>query len=305
MIKNRKVLIIKLGHSETLDPIISKECSLGDVVRTTVILNYFRDNDNVTWLVDEEAVPLLEGNPGIDRLLLWNLETSLQLQKEHFDILVNLEKGPGICALSDSINAWQKYGFRFSYWLGRAEAYAHTEKVLAIATEVGKRDDNARYWQEHLAKVVDKRWSTKDHYIMKMPQGIKIYDVGLNWRVGNKWPEKAWSLLYWQQIKEQLEGKELICSLQEDMNLLEYMNWVASCKTLITCDSLGMHLAIAYKLNIVALFGPTPNQEVYLYDKGIKLVAPMGDMAKLEVEQIIGAVEDILEREKPNGSKKA
>ena len=33
-----KVLILKTGHSETLDPEISQNASLGDVLRSTVIL---------------------------------------------------------------------------------------------------------------------------------------------------------------------------------------------------------------------------------------------------------------------------
>src|SRR3990167_9678821 len=105
MITKNKVLIIKLGHSETLDPTISKECSLGDVVRTTVLLNYFKDGDKITWLADEKAAPLLEGNPRLHRLLHWSLETCLQLQAEMFDIVINLEKNPGICAFSDMLKA--------------------------------------------------------------------------------------------------------------------------------------------------------------------------------------------------------
>ncbi|HCJ65939.1 MAG TPA: glycosyl transferase, partial [Elusimicrobia bacterium] len=65
-----KVLIIKLGYSETLDKEISVTSSLGDVLRTTIILNYFK-NDVVTWLVDEKAYPLLEGNPYVKRILIF------------------------------------------------------------------------------------------------------------------------------------------------------------------------------------------------------------------------------------------
>ena len=291
MLTKRKVLIIKLGHSETLDPVISKECSLGDVVRTTVILNYFRDNDNVTWLIDEEAKPLLEGNPYIDRILIWDFETCVQLQREHFDIVVNLEKTPGVCALSDNINAWQKYGFRFSYWHGRAEAYTHTEKVLAIATDTLKREDNTKYWQEHLAKVIDKRWSIKDKYIMKQPEAEKRFDIGLNFMVGGKWPEKAWPTENWQDVVNELMKRNISCSLQRKMNLHEYLPWIASCKTIVSCDSLGMHLAIAYGINVIALFGPTPSQEVYLYDKGTKLVAENGRTESITVEKVLEAID--------------
>ena len=38
VMKKQKVLIIKLGYSETLDPEIGRVPSLGDVMRTTVIL---------------------------------------------------------------------------------------------------------------------------------------------------------------------------------------------------------------------------------------------------------------------------
>ena len=53
-----KVLIIKLGYSETMDAGISKVTSLGDVLRSTVILHRFKD-DQVTWLVDEAAAQKL------------------------------------------------------------------------------------------------------------------------------------------------------------------------------------------------------------------------------------------------------
>ena len=49
-----KILIVKMGYSETLDSHMSRISSLGDVLRTTVILHLFK-NDHVTWLVDEKA----------------------------------------------------------------------------------------------------------------------------------------------------------------------------------------------------------------------------------------------------------
>lgn len=64
-----KVLIIKLGYSETLDKEIGITTSLGDVLRSTVILNYLK-GDDVTWLVDEKAYPLLKNNPWIKRILI-------------------------------------------------------------------------------------------------------------------------------------------------------------------------------------------------------------------------------------------
>ena len=290
MISKNKVLIIKLGHSETLDPIISKECSLGDVVRTTVILNYFKEHDNITWLVDEEALPLLEGNNYIDRILLWNLETSLQLQREKFDVVVNLEKGAGICAMADNIDAWHKVGFRLSDWLGRAEAHYHTEQVLAIAQNQDKRDNNKKYWQEHLARVLDKRWSIKDRYLMNQPCGEVKHEFGLNWKVGNKWPDKAWSKDKWLELKHTLEASGKTVSLQPELTLKDYMDWIYSCGCIVSCDSLGMHLSIGYGRNTIGLFGPTQGKEVYFYGKGEALTAEDGKMDSITVETVVEAI---------------
>ena len=52
------------------------------------------------------------------------------------------------------------------------------------------------------------------------------------------------------------------------------MDWIHSCKSIITNDSLGLHLAIAMQKKTVALFGPTSPHEVYLYKNGKKIIAP-------------------------------
>ena len=120
--EKHKVLIIKLGYSETLIPRVRPTCSLGDVFRTTPVLHLFK-NDHVTWLTDEAAIPLLEGNPYIDRILPFDLMSVLQLEGERLDKVINLEKVPGVCALVDRIDAWSHYGFRFDQETGMAEAY--------------------------------------------------------------------------------------------------------------------------------------------------------------------------------------
>ena len=95
-VHNRKrVLIIKPGYSEMLDPDNSGVVSLGDILRTTVILHLFpSDHYHVTWLVDQKGVPLLKGNSHIHRLLTVNAFTPHLLLSEWFDIVVNFEKEP-------------------------------------------------------------------------------------------------------------------------------------------------------------------------------------------------------------------
>src|SRR5512138_2746502 len=142
-----KVLIIKLGYSETIDAGISKVTSLGDVLRTTVILHAFKD-DQVTWLVDEAAYPLLENNPFIHRILPYDLTSVLQLQRERYDTVINLEKVPGVCALADSVAAWRRYGFRFDEAKGEAEAYDRCENIFTLCKDTDLKRSHKGSWQQ-------------------------------------------------------------------------------------------------------------------------------------------------------------
>ena len=41
----------------------------------------------------------------------------------------------------------------------------------------------------------------------------------------------------------------------------EYIRWVSSCQTIVTCDSFGLHLASALRKNVVGIVGPTNCRE--------------------------------------------
>jgi heptosyltransferase-2 len=264
-----KILIIKLGYSETLDPEIGKVVSLGDVIRTTPILWALKEkypDSHITWVISEQAEPLLYRNPFVDRPLVWDHFVPFQLMKEKFDILINLEKIPGVCALADMIDAWGKYGFRFETIGGTYHGY---EKGLSFISYIeGKTSIQARgYWQQVLIQMLGVRWK-KQKYILgyKAKQGT-IADIGFNYEVGSKWPHKAMSMELWKQLEQRLIAQGFTISWQEGKNnLFKYMDWINSCRLIITNDSLGLHLAFALNKKVVGLFGPTDPDEVYFYN---------------------------------------
>jgi heptosyltransferase-2 len=273
--KKQKVLIIKVGYSETLDPEISNVTSYGDVLRSTVLLNLYK-KDHVTWLVDESAYPVLKNNPYIDRILIYDLTSVLQLQSEHFDTVINLEKVPGLCALADQVTAWRRYGFRFDVKNGEAEAYEGTQNALSMCHNEQEKKKGRRYWQEHLFEMVGSKWRGEKYVFGYKPKGSEKYDVGLNYQVGHKWPAKAWSMDKWKKL-EKLLKKDFSISWQEGLNdMEEYFEWINSCKLIVTNDSFGLHLAIALRKKIVALFRSTSAKETYLYGFGSILVRQDG-----------------------------
>ena len=169
---------------------------------------------------------------------------------------------PGICALADSISAWRRFGFRFDEYRGRAQSYDGAEEVLSLCLHLDEKRQSKRYWQEAVADMIDKKWRKEEYILGYKPEGKEITDVGFNWATGDKWKNKAWPKEYWEELGELLREKYSI-SWQEGLdNLYEYVDWINSCRLIITNDSLGMHIAIALKKRLIVLFGPSSSKEI-------------------------------------------
>ncbi|MCL5062027.1 MAG: glycosyltransferase family 9 protein [Nitrospirae bacterium] len=267
-----KILVIKLGYSETLDPEIGRVPSLGDVIRTTPILLALKEkypDSHITWLVSQDAEPLLNRNKFIDRIMVWDEFVPFQLMREKFDILINLEKIPGVAALADIIDAWAKYGFRFDGVNGNYHAYERGLNFIDYIEEKKKTNKAKDLWQKVLIEMLGVDWKGQGYLLGYEPMSEEKYDIGLNFNVGTKWQTKAMSLEKWKYLEQKLLQHGYSITWQEGLkDLYEYMDWINSCKVIVTQDSLGLHLALALKKKVVGLFGPTDPQEVYLHGFG-------------------------------------
>lgn len=264
----RRVLVIKLGYSETLDSLLSLTTSLGDVLRTTVILHFFK-RDCVSWLVDKKALPLLKDNRYINRILVYNSKTISQLKKERFDVVINLEKLPEVCALSDSLATTRQFGFSLDVINGDTQSRSqNTKKLIELTQDLNKKRKNTECWQKILANVLGKEWKGEEYILGYKPNSMVKYDIGFNWTTGNKWTNKAWPRNYWEKLECLVKDKYSI-SWQEGLNsIYEYFDWINSCRLIITADTLGLHLALALKKRAIALFGPTSHRDIYFYNRG-------------------------------------
>ncbi len=262
-----KILIIKLGYSETLDYEISKTISLVDVLRTTPILEALKEkypDSKIIFLTDFKAKELVENNPYIDNLLIWDEFIGFLLLREKFDVVINLEKHPGICALTDMIDAWQKFGFR----LGNNFEISEYEKNVSFINYINNKQLKKDYWQKILIEHLGIKWKEQKYSLGIKPNRFEIFDVGLNYKVGNKWPTKAMSKYKWEILYKKLKENEFKVDWQRGLNnLKDYIEWIDSCKLVITQDSLGLHLSMALNKKVLALFGPTDSKEIFPYGK--------------------------------------
>jgi heptosyltransferase-2 len=264
-----KILIIKLGLSETLDPEVGRVSSLGDILRTTPILPVLKEKypeSKITWLVDESPYALLKDNPYIDKILLWDSFVGFQLMTERFDIVINLEKIGGLCAVTNRINAWKKYGFRFDENSGSYGIYDGSEYALELCTKHEIKKNNNKTWQQVLIEMIGGTWNEQPYILGYKPKTKIEFDVGFNHKVGPKFPDKMWDEENWIELEKKLVTHELSVSWQQGLNnLYDYIDWINSCKIIVSCDSLGLHIALALNKPVIALFGPTNSKEVYMY----------------------------------------
>lgn len=261
-----KALIIKLGYTETLDNSLSLTTSLGDVLRTTFILHFFKDYE-VSWLVDAKAAPLLEGNPYISRIFSYDKISLEKLRKEEYDTVVNFEKLPEVCELVNSLDCKNAFGFGFKIRYKDQDSNP-SNRLISLSRDTANRRRNKECWQKVLSESLAKEWNGEEYILGYSPRSEVIYDVGFNWQTSAKWPNKPWPKYCWEELENLLAGRYSI-SWQQGLNsLYDYIDWINSCRLIVTADSLGLHLSLVLKKRIVALFGPTSHTEIHFYGCG-------------------------------------
>jgi ADP-heptose:LPS heptosyltransferase len=97
----KKILIINLD-------------AMGNVLVTTTLLPALKRKypvSSIYWITLKNAAPLLENNPYLERIFLWEAESWLVLQTMTFDVVLNVDKSQRSGAFAMSLRAKQKLGF--------------------------------------------------------------------------------------------------------------------------------------------------------------------------------------------------
>lgn len=268
----KKILVIKLGHSETLGEKSSETPSLGDVLRTTFVLHFFKKK-LIYWLVDKSAVPLLKHNKRIDKICIYNTSSLKKLKKERFFAVLNLEKSDDMCKLSGLLRADFYFGFTSAAEKMKMQgSFKGCEKLLQVSTDIKARRRNRDSWQKVLAEALNKKWNGQRYVLGYKPKSKIRYDVGLNWTTGPKWKNKSWPLTHWQELEHLLKKDYSVSWQKGQKNLYRYIDWINACRLIVTADTLGLHIALALRKRVIALFGPTPHTEIDFYRCGAAML---------------------------------
>lgn len=268
-------------------------------------------NSQITWVTRENGVRALTNHPQIDRLLVLDAETLCHLEHERFDLCLSLDKEPGPAALAMRVDAREKRGIGLSahgtpfplnpecvpyFLLGLDDElkYRHNQKPYPqlIYEAVGLTYGGQRYelhpGPEDRARAAGV-WA-------RAGVGPGEIVVGLNTGAGSVFANKNWPAGKYLRLAECViaqngwrvallggpEERALNANLAAacpgaidtgcEHSALTFAALVARCDVVVTGDTMGMHVAIAAGVPVVALFGPTCAQEIELYGRGERVV---------------------------------
>ena len=270
---------------------------------------------NISWLTSQKAKELLINNKLIDEIYTlenkkelpesFDLIISLDDEEKAAELATNLRKdkligaylkGRKVAYTEDSC-PWFDMGLTSRF--GKEKA----DKLKKL---------NERTYQQIISEIIGVKLSEpilnlyKENieFANKFKEENNLKDddliIGLNTGAGKRWPLKKWDLEKTAELADklsnELNAKVILFGGPEEVSRnkmilenakspvidagcnnssLEFSALIGLCDVLVCSDSLALHIAVALKKKVVALFGPTSAAEIELYGRGRKIIAPI------------------------------
>lgn len=288
-----RILIIKLG-------------ALGDVIRTTPLLERFRKeykNVHFTWLTHSPAI--LPSNE-IDIIYKWDFTSVYTVQNSKYNIAINLDKDPEACMLLANVGAEKKYGY---IWKQNQIAPATEKATHKLMTGFfdGLSKVNTKSYLEEIFEICHFEFNKEDYLInlnqtlandwnlkmQNLSQDKKI--IALNTGCGPRWNTRLWSDESWEDLaldlvklnyypvflggeledeKNRRMSQKTNCYYPGHFSLEEFISITNACDIIVTQVSMMMHIATALKKKMVLCNTIFNKHEFELYNRGIIVEPP-------------------------------
>jgi heptosyltransferase-2 len=282
---DKKILIIKLGAT-------------GDVIRTTPLITRIKKEHplaEIWWLTySPEIVPSV-----VDHILNFNLQNILTLRNIRFDIVINLDKDYEACALANSIDRAQLFGYVLKD--GRpapADDNAVHKFITGLFDDVSKA--NTKSYMEEIFEICGWEYEGEE-YLLDVDKSIKWNIpnegkkiIGLNTGCGARWVSRLWDNKNWIELIGLLNAggyfPMLLGGKQEDQNnsyltdktgayypgyfsFEEFISLMDQCHGIVSAVTMGMHIAIGLKKPLILMNNIFNPNEFELFGRG-EIVQP-------------------------------
>lgn len=290
--------------------LIVKLAAAGDVLRTTAILPPLRrrfPHAHITWITEPSAVPLLQRNPLVDRILT-TADCTAALLVESFDVTIAPDADSQTAALASLARSRTRVGFVLDERGTVVPASPAAVHWWHMGLDDGAKRANRRTYRDLLYELcgVDGPVArpqffvsagVKDAVRRRLQPSLAGFDriVALNTGGGGRWPQKKWTPLGYigfiqlVRTREPGTGVLLLGGPEEralnaaildatlthgvvdggcENSIEAFAAEIGLADVVVTADSLGLHLAVAARRPVVAFVGPTSPWELELYGDG-------------------------------------
>ena len=302
-----RILVVKLG-------------AMGDVLRTTsclVPLKARYPRCHVTWVTREAAVPLLHGNPSVDRILHVESNYLELLLSERFDVTIAPDAEPLSAAIAALARSDATHGFVADGRGGVRATNAAAEHWWQLGLDDGLKRENRRTYGEWLYDIcgfptpvarptlmVPQEATRRTRRMLRQRAPHIDRWVCFNSGGSSRWREKRWKHGYYAQLARMITAndrrtgillaggpderelnRELLLAHPEFTDggtanaLPDFAALLSLCEWVLTGDTLGYHVACAVGTPACCLVGPTSPWELDRFAENVVLHAPMDCIA--------------------------
>lgn len=242
----------------------------GDVLRTTILLNEFQ-HDNIYWLTSVRNIDIL--NSSLIKKLFFIEDLSQDYFNIHYDIVISLnEEYP----FNEDVSFDRMIGIKKDKTYTEDSAYWF-DMSLVSKLGVSKANDlkilNKKSYNQIMIEMVGGEWKGQEYVIDYNP--IESNTIGLIKTVNGIWKSKQWN--HFDKLYDLLKKDYDVKFLDIKSSVKEHIEDINSCGIIVCPDTLGMHVAIALKKRVVALFNTTSFREIYDYGRVVKVASPLYD----------------------------
>ncbi|MFC1621608.1 lipopolysaccharide heptosyltransferase II [Candidatus Omnitrophota bacterium] len=278
---------------------------LGDTLFATPFVRAVREHCpdcHIAILTHSRCKEMLESNPHIDEIIVYDEKDQhkhllgrfsivSQLKSRHFDTAFILRRSLSrtmLLFLSKIPNrigyVSKRSGFLLTKKISAPSRDLHkVEHFLGIARGVGIKPKSVNY--EFFISDKDRAKARK---ILK-DQGIKDNEDFIALNPGGNWDLKRWPAKNFARLGDKINMKVVLTGAKKDINLCNEIAGLMKKKPALLCgktdlktlgavferakkvvssDSGPMHIAVAVKASVVALFGPTSSRITGPYGDG-------------------------------------
>jgi len=248
--------------------------AMGDIIHTLPAVAWLKQShpgSHVTWLVEPQWMPLLEGNPYVDRVIAMRrkrfadlVATRRELRSSPYDFAVDFQGLIKSALAASAANPGRIYGFHQSQVRERLAALFYSHKTLARSAHIVDRNMElaaacAGPGGEHAARVFPLPPGRAES---ELPAGDFVLASPLA-----GWKSKQWPIDHYRALAARLRrelGIPLVLDGPPGATFADHRSSLAGlifatrrAAAVVGVDSGPLHLAAALGKPGVAIFGPT------------------------------------------------